>query len=111
MIGRDVAESAKAMWALTALAAVACVLAALNIFLSSANRGLQIEANQRQQFINQTTQLSALNTQIINALAAAAAQTNDEAIRAMLAAQGITYTVNPTPGAAAPATPTAPAKP
>lgn len=103
--------TAKAMWALTALAVIACLLAAINVFLSSANRSLQIEANQRQQFINQTGQLSALNNQIINALANAAAQSNDEDIRAMLAAQGITYTLNQPPAAAAPGEPAAGQKP
>ena len=95
--------TAKGMWTLTAFAGIACILAAVNVFLSSANRSLQIEANQRQQFINQTGQLSALNNQIINALAGAAAQSNDEDIRAMLASQGIAFTLNPAPGAPAPA--------
>ena len=68
---------------------------AANVGLSLNNRAAQAEVNQRQQFINETVQLARLNNQIVQALANLAVQTNDESIRRLLAAQGITITTQP----------------
>jgi len=90
-------------------AAVLCVLVASNISRYSDNRALQAEVASRQQFINQSIQLSRFNTQFIQLLARTAAQTNDAAIKQLLADHGITYTVtSPANGAQAAAAESAP---
>jgi len=81
-------------WCLILVALAALTLTSLNIGLGSELRERQAEVVQRQQFINESNQLSQFNTQFIQALAQLAAQTNDESIRELLAANGVTFTVN-----------------
>lgn len=57
----------------------------------------QLEVLQRQQFINESEELSKFNSQFIRALASLAAQTNDTTITQILTEHGITYTVNENP--------------
>jgi hypothetical protein len=80
-------------WLLTLLAGVSLVLVAINITLSNSNQKIQSEINSRQQFINQTIQISRLNTQLIQTLANLSAQTGDQQLRALLAAHGISFNI------------------
>ncbi len=89
-------------WIVTVLAAASLFLLALNFYLLLGNRAVQKEVASRQQFVQQSVQLEGLYREIVRALAELAARNNDEAVRAMLAKHGITYTVNP-PAASAPA--------
>ncbi len=79
----------------TALALIGSILVLVNVSIHRANRALQADVAQRQQFINQTIQLGRLNNEFIKALAQLSAETDDESIRQLLADQGVTFTVNP----------------
>ena len=96
-------------WAVSGLGAVALVLTVVNMFLFSTARSLQAEVNARQQFIQQSVQLEVLNRDLINAIAALAVRRQDEQLRGLLAAHGITLSpptpvpaegARPAPGAA-----------
>lgn len=97
-------------WITTALALLSLLLLAVNFTLLRDNRTVQKEVAARQQFLQQSVQLEGLYREIVRALAELAARNSDEAVRAMLAKHGITYTVNPpaaaTPQVQAPAAPT-----
>ena len=82
------------LWGVAAFAVIALGFVAANIFLHRSNLALQEELAQRQQFINESIRLSRLNSQLVQALATLAAQSDDEAIRNLLASHGITFTVN-----------------
>ena len=92
-------------------------MALANILLFSQNRERQQEVTSRGQFIQQSVQLEALYREIAKALADLAVRNKDQQLRDMLAAQGISVTVNPAPAptvapaaasaAAAPAAPDA----
>lgn len=86
----------------TAVAAGAMVAMAVSLTLATMNRSLQQEIGQRQQYVQQSAQLESLYREIVRALAELASRNNDQAVRAMLAQHGITYTAN-APAAAAPA--------
>lgn len=89
---------------LTALGAIALVLIVANGILFTQNRAVQAEANNRQQYIQQSVALESLYRDIVRALAELAVKSDDAQVRQMLAAQGINITVNaPAPEAAAPA--------
>lgn len=81
-------------WLLNGMAGSALLLLAWNISLFVGNRDIQAEVSARQQFINQTIRLSRLNTQLIQALATLSARKDDEEIKALLGAHGLTVTVN-----------------
>ncbi len=81
-------------WSLNALAILVLVSVIVNSALFSANRALQTDIRANQQFINETVKLSRLNTELIQALANRAAQTNDEQIKQLLSSQGIQYSKN-----------------
>ncbi len=91
---------------LTALGALALMLAIANATLFTNNRSAQAELAQRQQFIQQTGPLEGLYRDIVKALAEMAVKGNDKQVLDMLAAQGLSVTVN-TPDAPAPANSTA----
>ncbi len=82
------------LWSVAAFAVIALGFVVANIVLHRTNLALQEELAQRQQFINESIRLSRLNTELVQALATVAAQTNDQAIRDLLASHGITFTVN-----------------
>ena len=82
------------LWGIALIATIAVGFVAGNIYLHRTNLALQEELAQRQQFINESIRLSRLNTQLVQALAAMAAQSDDQAIRDLLANHGITFTVN-----------------
>jgi type II secretory pathway component PulM len=110
------------MWAggwvyrvILALSGITLVLVVVYLFLVQANRSVQAEVNQRQQFINQSIEFNRINNALIQALAATAVNDNDDKLRDLLTQNGIT--INPTTGkpfekAAPPASaaPTAPGK-
>lgn len=82
------------LWSVAVFAVIALSIVAANIFLHRNNLALQDELAKRQQFINESIRLSRLNSQLVQALATLAAQTDDQAIRDLLASHGITFTVN-----------------
>ena len=77
-------------WLLTLLALAAAALVAVNIGLTTTNRTLQSEVNMRAQYVQQTGQLELLYREIVKALADLAVKNNDQQLRQMLGAQGIT---------------------
>jgi hypothetical protein len=89
--------------ALLALAgAIACLVVA-NIALILANRSAQAEIQANAQFIQQTAQLEVLYREIVKALADLSVKNQDANLQSLLAAHGITVTVN-APAATAEAT-------
>ena len=91
---------------LVALSGITLLLVVAYIVVIQDNRSVQAEVNQRQQFINQSIQLSRVNDALIRAMATTAVSNKDDKLRDLLAQNGIT--INPTTGApereAAPAT-------
>ncbi len=81
-------------WTLIILAGLALLLSVWIISLSGGNRTILSDVNARQQYINQSVQLSRLNTQLIQSLATVSAQTDDQELRRLLSAHGITYKTN-----------------
>ena len=81
----------------TTLAFATLVLVAVNIYLVYTNQSLQREVNERQQFIAQSMQIQVLAREMITALANLAMKNNDEQIRQVLTAHGITFSANPPP--------------
>lgn len=77
------------------------MLVVVNVVLSRGNARLQQEINERQAYIQQSLQLEGLYRDMVKALAELAVQNKDERLRALLAAQGITLTVNEPPPAPA----------
>jgi hypothetical protein len=112
-----------AYWASVALGALTIVLVVVNFFVLSSNQSIQAEANQRQQFINQSVQLKRVDDLLIRAIAQASINAKDDKLRDLLTQQGVTMTApasEPAPGgmggaagtdAATPAAPAAPAAP
>jgi len=88
-------------WLLTALAAFTMLIALLNAKLFVDNRSLQAEVADRQQFIQQSAQLQGLYSDIARALADLSARNNDQQLRRVLEARGITFAVTPSAGSAA----------
>ncbi len=82
-------------WLLNAVAAAVLVLVGVDISLALTNRTVQTEALQSQQYINQSIRLSRLNSQLIRALATTSAQSNDQQIKDLLSAHGVTFSVKP----------------
>lgn len=72
------------------LSAFTLILVIIYIILVQNNRSVQLEVNQRQQFINQSIQLGRVNEALIRALAAAAVSNKDDKLRDLLAQHGIT---------------------
>lgn len=91
-----------AFWASTTAAALTLVLAVANAVLLSGNRATQADVNERQQFINQTVQLSRVNNGLIRALAESAVANKDDKLRDILTQAGVTVTA-PTGTETAPA--------
>jgi uncharacterized protein HemX len=88
------AASDRRLWILAVVAVVALGAAVVNVFLQQGNASLQHEVNERQKVVNDGIRLAQLNAQLVQALVNVAAQTDDKAIRELLAGQGITFTVN-----------------
>ena len=80
--------------ALTALGAIALLLAVGNATLFLFNREAQAAVAQRQQYVQQSIAFEGLYRDIVKALAESGARSNDRAILGMLAAQGLNVTVS-----------------
>src|SRR5262249_28191632 len=90
-------------WAATALASLAVLLVIVDGWLVTSNASIRATVNGRQQYINQSVQLSRLNQELVNELGALALK-NNTAIRQLLAESGVTVVgAAPAPGQAAPA--------
>ena len=92
---------------LTALAAIALLLAVANLVLFSQNRLAQAEVTQRAQFIQQSAQLETLYREMVKALGELTVRNSDTQLRDMLAKQGITVNMPPPPAPAVPPAPEA----
>jgi len=79
-------------WATTGLALLILIAVSVNTILVSENRSRQAEVNTRQQFINQSIQLSRLHQDLVNALASTSVSNKNDALRQILAEVGITVT-------------------
>ena len=82
-------------WTLNGLALLALALWVINLALANGVRALQREANANQQFLNESDQINRLNGQLAQALAAVAVESDDPGIRALLNANGISFTFRP----------------
>lgn len=90
-------------WAATALASLAVLLVIMDGWLVTSNAGIRGEVTARQQYINQSVQLSRVNQELVNDLGGFALR-NNAAIKQMLADSGITVVGQaPAPGQTAPA--------
>ena len=78
------------------LAVVSFALVIANMMLFSRNRVQQQEISDRQLYVQQTAQLEGLYQQLIRGIAELSARNSDAALGAVLARQGITFTVTPT---------------
>ena len=101
-------QGAAMFWTATAIAAICLVLVIINSTLVVANASLRGEVSLRQQSINQSIQLSRLNQELVNALAATVLRSNNAAIRDVLAKNNIIVPVSQ-PAAGTPAESPAPA--
>lgn len=105
--------SKRQYWILTAVTALALATVVVNMGLFRGNLATQAEIAGRAQFVQQSAQLEVLHREMVRALAELSARNNDADLRELLAAQGITFSVNPAPaqaGRTAPAAPAAPAR-
>ena len=78
-------------WTLAILLAICVLLNVVNMRLGSGVSELQTSVAERQQFIAESVPLARVNTQIIQTLANMSSQSDDAAIRAMLARHGVTF--------------------
>jgi uncharacterized protein YpmS len=97
------ASGAAMYWISVVLGAVTVILVIVNFFLLSNNQSNQAQVNQRQQFINQSAQLSRVRDYLVRALATEAVNKNDDKVRDMLSSEGVTLNVTPTASTPAPA--------
>lgn len=88
-------------WTLTLLALLAAIFVLTNMVLFTTNRAAQTEVAGRQEYVQQTVQLEGLYRDIVKALADLSVRNQDEDLKGLLAAQGISITVNPAPAPAA----------
>ena len=79
---------------LIAFGALSLVLTAVNATLFTMNRESQAAIAQRQQYVQQSVALEGLYREIVKALAEIGARSNDRGILDILAAQGLSVTVN-----------------
>lgn len=94
---------------LVGFGALAVLLVIANGVLFTQNRAAQASLNRRQAFVQQTVPLEGLYNEIVKSLAQMAVKDNDRQMLNMLAAQGLTITVNAPAAAPAAAATSAPA--
>jgi hypothetical protein len=97
-------RNAIGFWAATALASLAVLLVIIDGWLATSNASIRAAVNGRQQYINQSVQLSRLNQELVNELGSLALK-NNTAIRQLLAESGITVGGQAQPPAAGQAAP------
>jgi hypothetical protein len=85
---------------LTGLGAAAVLLAATNGWLFTQNRAEQLVLNQNQQWVQQAGGHEALYRELVKALAELGVKGNDAQVLNMLAAQGLSVSVNASPAGA-----------
>jgi hypothetical protein len=90
---------------LVGLGALALLLVVANGVLFTQNRSAQATLNQRQAFVQQTVPLEGLYNDIVKTLAQMGVKGNDREVLNMLAAQGLTVTVNAPNGESTTASP------
>lgn len=96
------------MLTVTLVAALAALLALVNLFAARANTRLIAEVRQRQQTINQAIQLSPLNVQLAQLIANLAQRSGDLDLKAILERYNITLSAAPPTAPDAPAPPATP---
>jgi hypothetical protein len=84
---------------LVVLAAAPLVLAVVDFVLAQGNHALRTEVARRQHAIDEAGPLARLNPTLIREIAMAAVKSKDDKLRELLAKNGITIKVNPTPSA------------
>ena len=89
------------------LSGFSLILVVAYIILVQNNRSVQLQVNQRQQFINQSIQLGRINEALIRALAAAAVSNKDDKLRDLLTQHGITINAAGEPVTSTPTVPAA----
>lgn len=89
-------------WILTVIALLAAILVVANAMLFTGNRTAQMEVAGRQDYIQKSIQFEGLYREIIKALADLSIRNQDQDLRSLLAAHGISVTQPPP---AAPASP------
>ena len=89
-------------WTLTTAALLTAIFVGTNMLLFTSNRAVQTEVAQRQEYIQQSVQLEGLYRDIVKALADLSVRNQDEELKGLLAAQGISVTITPTPAPAEP---------
>jgi hypothetical protein len=82
---------------LIGLAGLLLVLVVVNAVLFVGNRQIQREVAQRNQVIQQSLQLEPIYQSLVRALAESAVARQDEALRALLAREGIQVSATPAP--------------
>lgn len=80
---------------LTTIAFLSLILVVVNTILFSQNRVAQAAVATRQQFIQESVPLENLYQQMAKALAELSSKNNDEQIKALLNAQGISFSSTP----------------
>ena len=89
-------------WAAISLSWLALLLLVFNIALVGGNHKTQDEVVSRQAQINRGATLNQMNNNLVQALAEIATTKNNDAIRGLLAAQGITVKIAAPKAATAP---------
>jgi hypothetical protein len=89
-------------WLLVGLAATTLVLVASDFVLARANRSLQAEIGQREQFIAEGVRLGRVREALIKDIADAVVSSNDSRLRDLLARQGISIGSPPAAPAGSP---------
>lgn len=92
------------MPAATWLAIASIILVLVDGALQLRNQGVQREVNQRQQIINQATQLARASQVLIETVARSAVANKDDALTAALERHGIKINMNSPPAPASPET-------
>ncbi len=85
-----------------AIGAAGLVALVVKLVLAASVADLQREVAQRQQKIAASQVLGQVNGRLIQMLAAASVERGDAALRDLLAANGVSFTVNPPPSTASP---------
>ena len=83
--------------AATALAVASIVLLIVNAALTLRNEGAQAVVNQRQQFINQSAQVSRVALLLVQTIAKTAVTSKDDTLMQLLERHGVKLQPNPPP--------------